>query len=594
MSKNEFKIYEFGHFRLYAEDRILMRDNRTVHLTEKVFNILLLLVQRSGHLVTKEELMKQVWPDSIVEENNLTVSVSALRKALGEREQGEHYIETVSKWGYRFVATVRELEDGRSDSTREEESEAYARASAGILPTAPTALAVLPLLNISGDPNLEYLSDGITESIINSLSQLSQIKVLARNTVFCYKGQEVRAQEVGRELNVRAVLVGNVNHIEKRLIVSVELIDVLDGSQIWGEQYNEKLSNIQTVQEKIVKRITETLRLKLTSEERAAMAKQYTDNFSAYQLYLKARFFLNKRTEEGIKKAIQYLEQAISIDLNYALAYATLASCYNLLGGYGTYPPNEIRPKIKVTAEKALELDYSLAEAHVSLGHVKTFHEWDWAGGEAEFKLAIELKPSYAPAHHWYALLLRARKKFAESFAELRLAQDIDPVSLIISVAIAQNFSFLREFDQAIAQCQHILELDPDFYIAHACLGVAYLGKGRFEEAIMELERTLVINNNEEAMALLGYALAVSGRKDEARRILEELKEASLIGYVDPAFMAIIHNGLNEEDQAFEFLEEAYQERSAWLGFLNILPFVDNLRSGQRLTDLLQRIGHIC
>lgn len=591
MNKSETQSFEFGPFRLDANDRILLRGDRTVHLTEKVFNILLLLVQRSGHLVTKEELMEQVWPDSVVEENNLTVNMSALRKALGEREQGGHYIETVSKRGYRFVDIVRKVKN-EVELTQEKESEPFATTKVSV-PSTTTTLAVLPLLNVSDNPNLEYLSDGITESIINSLSQLSQLKVLARNTTFRYKGQKVNAQETGRELCVQAVLVGSINQLENTLIVSTELISVADGSQIWGEQYNQNVSDILAVQENIVKRITETLRLKLSGEEREALIKHYTDNFEAYQFYLKGRYFVNKRTEEGIEKAIGYLKKAINIDPDYALAYAALASCYNLLAGYGVYPPNEIRPKIKAAAEKALEIDYSLAEAHLSLGHVKSFYEWDWASGEAEFRLAIKLNPASALAHHWYALWLRSRKRFSESFAELKLAQELDPVSLIISVAIAQNFSYTRQFDLAISQCQHILELDPDFYIAHACLGIAYLEEGLFEEAIAELQRALNITSNKEAAALLGYAFAVAGRSVEARRMLAELKEAALEGYVDPSFMAIIHIGLNEKDEAFEYLEQAYHNRSGWLAVFHLFPVADRLMFDPRFTSLLQRIGHV-
>jgi TolB-like protein len=455
------------------------------------------------------------------------------------------------------------------------------------------SLAVLPLYNISNDPSLEYLSDGITESVINSLSRLSQLKVLARNTIFRYKGQKVDAQKIGSDLNVGTVLLGNINQLDNTLIVSTELIDVADGSQIWGEQYNQNGSDIFTVQEKIVKRITEALRLRLTGEERESLIKQYTDNPDAYQLYLKGRYFANKRTEEDIRKAIEYLKQAIEIDPGYALAYAALASCYNLFGAYGVFPPNEVIPKIKVAAEKALEIDDSLAEAHVSLGHVKSFHEWDWLGGETEFKLAIKLNPAYATAHHWYALWLRIRKKFDKSFAELQLAQRLDPLSLIISTAIAQNFSYLRQFDQAITQFRHVLELDPNFYIARSLLGLAYLGKGLFDEAITELEKALTIIDNKEALALLGYAFAVSGRRDEARHILIELQEVADKGYVDPSFMAIIHAALNEKDRAFEYLEKAYENRSEWLAVLNMFSPFDSLRTDPRFISLMRRIGHV-
>ncbi|HKS26991.1 MAG TPA: winged helix-turn-helix domain-containing protein [Pyrinomonadaceae bacterium] len=594
MPRQTRPVYQFGPFRLMADDRVLLRGQDRVHLTEKVFNILLLLVQSSGHLVTKEQLMASVWGDSIVEENNLTVSVSTLRKALGQgQDGGEQYIETVSKRGYRFVGLVREIRDETEDPDKEHEVEAYSRPKTSPLSMATPTLAVLPLLNANSDPNLDYLSEGIAESIINSLSQLHQLKVLARNTVFRYRGQKVDAQEVGRELNVGAVLLGSFTEQASRLIVSVELIDVHDGSQIWGEKYNQNISDILTVQEKIVKKITETLRLKLTGEERESMIKQYPDNFDAYQLYLKGRYFVNKRTEYGIRKAIQYLEQAIDIDPNYGLVYTALASAYNLLGGYGVISPTEIIPKVKGAAWRALEIDDGLAEAHVSLGHVKSFHEWDWDGGEAEFKRAIKLNPTYAPAHHWYGLWFRVRNRFDESLAELSLAQRLDPVSLIISAAIAQNFICQRQYDRAIAQFQHILELDPDFYIAHGGLGIAYTEQGLHEKGVAELRTTLSIINSGEAMALLGYALGVSGRRDEARETLEELEKSADKGYVDPSFIAIVLIGLNEKDEAFEHLEKAYEHKSEWLSMLNVFPVFDKLRSDARFTSLLRKTGHL-
>jgi DNA-binding winged helix-turn-helix (wHTH) protein len=330
MNRNERNVYEFGLFRLDANDHILLRSDREVHLTEKVFNILLLLVQRSGHLVTKEELMERVWPDSIVEENNLTVSISLLRKALGEKQEGCRYIETVPKRGYRFVAAVREMGDAY-DGRPGEDNGAHGRDISGVSSSAIITLAVLPLLNASGDSNLEYLSDGITESLIDSVSQAPQIRVLARNTVFRYKGSKLSAQEMGKALNVEAVLTGSVTQMETKLIVKAGLVDVKNGSQLWGEQFNRQVSDVLTLQATIVKRITETLWLKLTGQERKSSVKQHTGNCDAYLLYLKGIYLLNRRTEKDLKRAIQYLEQAISIDPGYARAYSALASCYNLL-----------------------------------------------------------------------------------------------------------------------------------------------------------------------------------------------------------------------------------------------------------------------
>ncbi len=329
------------------------------------------------------------------------------------------------------------------------------------------SIAVLPFANVSADPNTEYLSDGITDTLISSLSQLPKLRVLARSTVFAYKGRENDARKVGRELNVDTVLLGRLTQRGDTLMIQTDLVKVADGSELWGQQYDRKLSDILTVQGEIAKQISENLRLKLTGEERRQLVKQYTENSQAYQAYLKGRYYWNRRTEEGFQKGVKYFQEAIENDPNYALAFAGLADSYDLLPRYGFLAPNEGYPEAKEAAIKALELDDTLAEAHASLGYAEVNYDWDWAGGEKEFKRAIELNPGYATAHHWYALYLAASGRLDEATSEIKRAQELDPLSLIINSNLGRILYFARKYDQAIEQFRKTIELDPNFADTH-------------------------------------------------------------------------------------------------------------------------------
>src|SRR5256714_257543 len=427
MDKSEFQIYEFGLFRLDAHDRVLMRGGKSVRLTEKVFNVLLLLVERSGHLVSKEELMERVWPDSVVEENNLTVSMSAWRKALGERQEGVQYIETVARRGYRFVADVRGIKDGRVDLDEEKESKGYGRAKAGVSSATTTTLAVLPLLNVSGDPNVEYLSDGITESIINSLSKLPQLKVLARSTMFRFKRTDIDPLEIGRQLDTHALLTGRTLQINEELIIKLELINIKEGTQIWGEQYKRKSADIFEVQEEISQEVSEKLKLRLTGEQKRQLTKRYTEDIEAYHLYLKGRYYWNKRTGEALNMAIEFFQRAIAKDPDYALAYTGLADCYAIIPFYSNIPPKPAFEEAKKATARALEIDDTLAAAHASLAFLKEYYEWDWVGAGKEYKKAIDLNPNYATAHQWYGMYFMKLGQFERARRELKRALRFDP-----------------------------------------------------------------------------------------------------------------------------------------------------------------------
>ena len=389
------------------------------------------------------------------------------------------------------------------------------------------SLAILPFQNASADPDTEYLSDGITETIINSLSQLPKLRVVPRSTVFRYKGREVDPQAVGRDLDTRAVLAGRVLQRGDTLIIRAELVDVANESQIWGAQYNRKLSDIFSVQEEIAKEISEKLRLRLTSHERKRLTKRYTQNAEAYQLYLKGRYYWNRRTQEGVKRGLEYFQHAIEKDPSYAPAYAGLADCYSLLGaGAPTHlASKEAMQKAKAAALKALEMDDTLAEAHTSLAFVRFRLDWDWVEAEREFRRAIELNPDYPTAHQWYAIYLAVMQRAEEAVREISRALELDPLSLTINSGVRRVLHLARQYEKAIEQLRKTVELDPNFPPAHFDLALAYSQQGMHEEAIQEVQKAVPFGADHAAVvAILGYTYAVSGRKDEALKLLDELR----------------------------------------------------------------------
>jgi TolB-like protein/Tfp pilus assembly protein PilF len=592
MNRQPYYVYEFGPFRLNPRERLLLHEQTSVPLTPKVFDTLTVLVKNSGHVVSKDELMREIWPDTNVEEANLTQNVSMLRKVFGQRDEGTVYIETIPKLGYRFIADVRKVSiDSQELADEQETASTVTETEATQSSQAIDSLAVLPLANASADPNAEYLSDGITESIINSLSQLPRLRVMARSAVFRYKDKEVDAKEVGRELGVRAVLTGRVLYLGNKLIIRTALIDVFDGRQIWGEQYDREPLDIIAVQEEISREISEKLRLRLTGQQKKLLTKRYTENTEAYHAYLKGHYYWNKRTEKGFKRGIEYFQKAIDEDPNYALAYAGLADCYNLLNSYGALPPRESAPLIKAAAKQALKIDDVLAEAHTSLGHVKMMHDWDWPGAEREFKRALGLNPNYATAHHWYALYLRAIGRFEESLKEIRQAQRLDPLSLIINTVVGTHFYYARQYDKAITQCRETLELDPNFHVAYGVIGEAYIQKGMYKEAIAVLKKAISLSPGPDGLARLGYAYAMAGQRNKAKEVLNKLQTLSRRRYIEPASRAIIYTGMAEREQAFTWLERASEDRNDLLVMLKVDPRLDTLRSDPRFTELLRRVG---
>ncbi len=638
MSHKSKLLYEFGPFRLDTAERLLLRVVEVVPLTPKAFDLLLVLVERHGHLVEKEELMKTVWPDSFVEEANLSYTVSAIRKALGNGAEGQRYIETVPKRGYRFVAPVRER-TGESElvgsevpalqpKTREENG---ARTTQDVAPTATLgaerlartfgrhkvgaaavtvalvaflavglqrllspgkaidSLAVLPFVNAGGDSISEYLSDGLTETLINNLSQLGGLRVMARTTVFRYKGNVMDPVKVGHDLNVRAVLTGKILQKGDRLVIQADLVDVTSGAQLWGEQYNRKLADIFALQEDIALRISENLKVKLSGDEKHQLTKRHTADFEAYQLYLKGRYYWNKVTEEGLRKGIEYFQQAIEKDPSYGLAYAGLAECYYLLILYS--PPQEMFPRARAYATRALEIDDALAEAHTTLACIKDFYEGDPAGAEREYQRAIKLNPGYPTAHQRYSLLLLERLRTEESLAEIKRALELDPVSLSINTSAGSRLYFARRYDRALEQLRKAIELDANFPQAHVNLGRVYEQMGMYQDAVAEFRRALSLSRSSEALAALGHVYAVSGSTPAALTILAELQELSKRRYVSPIEKAQVYAGLEKKDEALAWLQKACDERTYGLTVLHLSPVFDTLRSDSRFSELIRRIG---
>ncbi len=632
--------YDFGRFRLKTAERVLLREGEPVPLTPKVFDILITLVENRGQIVEKDNLMKKVWPTTFVEEGNLTQNVSLLRKALGESAGGGQFIETVPRRGYRFVAPVIETWDNQILPVQDELASAAGnghanaipngliaksgsdlttgnggesnllstkgrfgvvvtgavvviaavvliyfstRSKAGDLgPDAIQSIAVLPFVDEAGDPDAEYINDKIAESLINSLSKLPQLRVVPRSVVANYKGQSVDPRKIGQELNVRAIVTGKMSKRGDIISIQADLIDLQNVAQLWGQHYDHKLADVMLVQDDISRDIFENLRLKLNVEEKKQL--------DAYRLYLKGRNSWNKRTADELQQAIEFFNQAIAIDPNYAAAYAGLADCYNMLVVYGALQPKEGFPKAKEAAMKALDIDENQAEAHSSLAFIKFRWDWDRAETEREFQTAIKLKPAYAPAHQWYSSYLVAVERFDEAIAEAKRTEELEPLSFVASSHLGWIYYLAGKNDQAIEQCKKILDMDPNSFPARRYLGLAYESKGMYAEAINEFQTGVKLSGSPLMLALLGHAYAASGKRAEAQQVLNDLEQLQAQRYVSPYTVAAIYAGLNDQDQSFNWLEKAVAEHDIWLMNLKVDPVFAKLRTNRKFTDLLARI----
>ena len=460
-------------------------------------------------------------------------------------------------------------------------------------PKAIDSIAVLPFKNVNKNPDMEYLCEGITDNLIDKLSQMPSLKkVIARSSVFRYKEKEIDPKAVGQELGVEALLVSNLSQRSDELSISVELVKTADNSHIWGNRYKRKVSEIFDVQNEISTAITENLRLKLTGDEIKRLAQRYTENRDAFQAYLKGRYYWNKKTEENFYKGITYFNQAIAMDANYALAYAGLADSYNNLASYGYLPPEEAYPKARQAAMNALEIDDTLAEAHTSLACIEAYFDWDFPVAENRFKHALDLDPNYSTAHQWYGSFLLFRGRMDEGLIELKRAQELDPLSLVINGHVARGYYFKSEYERAIEQCKKVLEMDPNFAYVHAILGRVYVQKSLYDSAIEEFQKAIDLSGGGRGyLAELGQAYGMAGKIKEAHKILEELQKFLKEKYADESDIAMVYVGLGEIDRAFQWLEKAFEEHAVNLRYLKVDPRFDRIRSDPRYKTLLKKIG---
>ena len=648
------KRYEFGPFRLDPTEHTLLRGDQVVALTPKAFETLALLVQKSGHLVRKDELIESVWHDTVVEESNLNVIIHTLRKALGDDPRESKYIETVAKCGFRFVAEVRKAEEHEqtasaptngSGSVKVATQSSFAEQinavhSATLSPSSlprprdrrrlvvlvlsiiavvltatsisvwrsnrrPTtaaapppqvrSIAVLPFGVLSSEKGDEYLSLGLADALITSLSQTRQVIVRQTEAVAKYQNTGKDPLEAGREQGVDAVLEGQVQRIGDRVRVSARLVRTSDGTSLWADHFEEKFTNIFAVEDAVAEKVARTTVLAMNGAGEAPtterLTKRYTENNEAYEAYLKGRYMWNKRTVDSLQKALGYFQQALRLDPNYSLAYVGLADTYTLLSFFTLAAPSDAFPKAKEAAEKALAIDPTLAEAYTALGQYKAYYEWDWNGAEVEFQKGIALNPNYPLLHHWRSLNLIAMGRMDEARAAMQRALELDPLLLVSNVNLGRIDYYEGRYDQAIKQYQRALELDKDFMRTHLRMGLAYVQQGRYHEALTEYNKALEIaGDTPQIRAHIAHVLAVSGKRSEALIELAKLQERAKRQYVPPYDIALIYVGLGENDKAFAWLEKAYDDHSTEMIYFKVDPLLAPLHSDPRYQNLLRRM----
>lgn len=633
--------YEFGPFQLDPKERLLLQDGRPISLTPKAFDLLVVLVESSGHLVERTELLKAVWQGSVVEEQNLSVTISFLRKALSDDRDQHRYIETVSKRGYRFVAEVREVGEAATSSPHppagllevEPErigesrlpSRLFALGSASevafswrvwsaalvlavsliafvvfprravtskVQETQIHSLAVLPFQTLGVKHDDEYLGVGMADALITRLGNTGKIVVRPTTSIQKYAERGLSPQAAGIEQGVDAVIDGSIQREEDRVRLTVQLVRVRDGAQLWGEVFDEGFTNIFGLEDVLSERVAQSISLKLTGEQARRLTKRSTTNPDAYEAYVKGRYFWNKRTAKGIEKGLQYFRQAIALDPSFAEAYVGVADSYSILAFYAVLPPRDAFPIAKEATERALQLDDGLPEAHTTLGFIHFYYDWNGFEATREFQRSLADNPNYATAHSWFGVSLAARGQYSEADAEARRALEEDPLSPIIGSNAGWAVSLSGNPDQAIDILKKTIEIDPNFPRAHLRLGRAYEQKKQYDLAIAELEKAVSLSEGEPCYkGSLGHVYALSGRTEQAKQVLKNLQNMDGRKYVPAYAIALVYAGLGDNDHAISWLQKAYDDRSTGMAFLRTDPELAGLRSDPRFEELSRRIS---
>jgi TolB-like protein/DNA-binding winged helix-turn-helix (wHTH) protein/Tfp pilus assembly protein PilF len=642
----------FSVFEVDLRTGELRKQGLKVKLHGQPFQILAMLLERPGELVTREEIREKLWPgDTFIDfEHSVNSSIKRLREALGDDPAAPRFIETLPRHGYRFIAPVEPHHPLTPSSERRGANADSPPASgggqgvvavgaihesplrrhwvaavaggfvaavvavllalnaAGLGDRLLTALgarravpapriesiAVLPLENLSRDPEQEYFADGMTEELITNLGKISALRVISRTSVMQYKGTKKPLPQIARELNVDAVVEGTVQRSGDRVRITANLLHASTDRHLWAETYERDLRDVLTLQSEVARAIADEIKARVQPQEQARLATARPVNPEAHRLYLLGRFYWNKRTEEGLKNALDHFQRAVETDPTYAPAYAGLADSYLQLANSGFRPPNEFMPRAKAVAQKALDIDESLGEAHTTLAEAHKDYDWDWPACEKEFKRAIELNPNYATAHMWYAEYLSLTRRHAEAIAEAQRAQQLDPLSPVIRVVLAiyGGYFYARQYDEAIRTLRDAVSLFPEYPQPYWCLVAVYEAKGMYQEAIAAYQKAESLSGASPAeVAALGQAYAKGGMRGYYLWKIEKLREKSKHDYVRPVDLAYLYAGLGEKDQAFSYLENAYQDRDWMLNLLQIEPAFDPLRSDSRFQDLLRRMN---
>jgi TolB-like protein/DNA-binding winged helix-turn-helix (wHTH) protein/tetratricopeptide (TPR) repeat protein len=624
------EVVRFGVFELDVRAGELRKQGLRLSIQGRPLQALAALLEKPGDVVTREELRNRIWPaDTFVDfDHNLHNAIARLREALGDSSETPRFIETLPRRGYRFIGHVENsfaAADTRRVAGGELSNEAIhpgpsrgrvivAAAALFLVVLVTTAvwvfyryyvlppqnpqihsLAVLPLENLSRDPNQDFFAEGMTDALINDLAQIGNLRVISRTSIMQFRNTRRPLPEIARVLNVDAVVEGSVVWSNDRVRITVELIQATSDKHLWAQSYERNLTDILKLQDEVSRAIAGEIQVSLTPDVSQRLSSSKQVDAEAYQLYMKGRYFWVRRTEESVNRAISYFQQTIEKDQNYAAAYSGLADCYSSLGfsfDIGSLPPQEAQPKAIAEANKALQLDDSLAEAHNSLAYTKLNYDWDWTGSEEQFRRSLKLNPNYANAHHWYAHLLLSAGRFDEALAESNRALELDQLSPIMNVHLGWHYYFTRQYDRALEQLNKTLELDPNYGLAYWYRGLAYEQKHMYPEALREMTHGKeLLKGNIVIESDIARLYAVSGNRAQAETVIADLKRLSRRKYVNSFEIAIIYVGLGQKDEAFGWLEKAYRERSDLLVYLKVDPRLDSIRADTRFVDLVRRVG---